>query len=160
MTTDNRYCLDTSFFVNSWHKNYGINVFPTIWKELHKLIQSESVFSVREVFEELKVQHDELLKWVKTRKGMFREPTEQTTMNMRKLMKSYPQFAAQSGTKSGADPWVIAEAQAFDAIVVTDEKWSDKLSKTKPPKMPTVCEQMGVTYLSPLQFLSDIGIKL
>lgn len=56
-----RYCLDTSVFINSWQEHYRIDVFPGVWTALDGLIRSGRLISCLEVFAELEKQRDELL---------------------------------------------------------------------------------------------------
>jgi hypothetical protein len=48
-----RFCLDTSFLINGWHKRYRIDVFPSLWLALGVLMDDGSVFSCDDVYREL-----------------------------------------------------------------------------------------------------------
>ena len=146
--------------INGWRKRYPITVFPSLWETLAVLMDEGVVFSCDEVYGELKRQKDELLEWAKGRRGAFERPTEEVLSQLATVMSRFPNFAAQGGSGNHADPFVIAHAQVADAVVVTDEEWAERQRPTKPPKIPNVCEELGIPWMSPAEFLAAIGITL
>jgi hypothetical protein len=155
-----RFCLDTSFLINGWHKRYRIDVFPSLWDTLSVLMQAGTVFSCHDVYLELQHQDDELLVWAKERAAAFEKPTEEVLAELARIMGRFSNFAAQGGAKNRADPFVIAHARVDGAIVVTDEQWADRQKATKPPKVPNACDALGVSWMRPIDFLGAIDIKL
>jgi PIN domain nuclease of toxin-antitoxin system len=154
-----KFCLDTSIFINGWWKHYPIDVFPSYWQALDKLMEEGIVFSCFEVYEELKRQDDALLKWAKKHRKFFEDPTEDTFLQLQELMKEYPNFAAASGTLNAADPWVISHAMPTRAIVVTYEDRATKRKETKPPKIPDVCDDLGMRSMKVPEFLKEMKIS-
>jgi hypothetical protein len=154
-----RYCLDTSVFINSWQAHYRIDVFPGVWAALDGLIREGRLVSCQEVFTELQKQRDALLDWGKARKQIFEPPTAETTLQMSKIMERFPNFAAIGGSTNAADPWLIAHARITDTTVVTFEQ-DQQTKPTKPPKIPNVCNDLGIRWLPPIDFLAETGIKL
>jgi len=55
--------------------------------------------------------------------------------------------------RNGADPFVIATAQVMGLTVVTEEKGGTDAK----PKMPSVCQVLGVPCIDVLSFLRDQG---
>jgi len=153
-----RFCLDTSFLINGWHKHYRIDVFPSLWDALGVLLEEGTVFSCDDVFGELKDKEDDLLEWAKTRRNAFEKPTEEVLANLSKIMTQFSNFAAQGGAKNRADPIVIAHALFDDAVLVTDEQPSEKQKPTKPPKIPNVCSKLGIPWMTPIDFLAAINL--
>ena len=158
---DKPFCLDTSFLINGWHKRYRRDVFPTLWEKIDELIEDGNVFSCWEVYEDLMKQKDPLFGWAKQRKDIFRKPDEGVIGNVKHIMASYQNFAAASGRPNNAsNPWVIAEAMARDAVVVTDEVPAPNQKASKPPKIPDVCDAIGIDWASPIDFLAKAEIRL
>jgi predicted nucleic acid-binding protein len=153
-----RYCLDTSVLINSWGEHYRKDVFPGVWETLEEMIASGQVISCIEVFTELERQRDELLDWAKARKQMFETPTQPVIQRLAELMQAYPNFAAAGGTANAADPWLIAHATVTETVVVTFEEWK-QTKATKPPKIPNVCDDVGVPWLSPIDFFAETGFN-
>lgn len=155
-----RYCIDTSLFINGWRKHYQPDVFPAFWEALNGLMQDGVLFSCEAVYDEIQAQADELAAWVKQRKKYFEKPTEDILLGMRELLEYFPNLAAESGRTNAADPWVIVHARDEEgAIVVTDEIRQERVSPTKPPKIPNVCDDMGVKWMPPVEFLRTHGVK-
>jgi hypothetical protein len=156
---DQRYCLDSSFFINGWNKHWRIDVFPTLWSRLHEMIDGKIVFSCRAVHNEIKKQKDELTVWADNHLHVFEQPTSDLTMHMNEVMSQMRSLAAKGRSLNEADPWVIAHAHLGKAWVVTDEAYEHRRN-TKPPALPVACEFFEVQWLPPLDFLAKIGIKL
>jgi len=155
-----KFCLDTSVFINGWWKHYRIDVFPSFWETLERLMSDGTVVSCHEVYEELRRQDgDTLFKWAKRHRAIFEEPTEDTFLQLSELMDAYPNYAAISGTLNAADPWVIAHAKLGRSIVVTYEEKAAKRKPTKPPKMPDVCDDLGMRSLKVVDFLKEAKIS-
>lgn len=157
--TDQRYCLDTSFFINGWNKHWRIDVFPTLWTRLHEMIDGKRIFSCRAVHKEIKRQNDDLLAWVENRPYIFEQPNADLTTHMSEVMSQLQKMAAKGRSLNEADPWVIAHAHLGKAYVVTDEVHEIRGDK-KPPALPVACEFFGMKWLSPLDFLASVNIKL
>jgi len=119
------------------------------------------VFSCEEVYRELEDQQDELFEWAKKHKDVFKKPTEEVLELLTQVMSQFRNFAAQGGgSRNRADPFVIAHAQAAGAVVVTDEEWAERQKPTKPPKIPNACSELGVSWMTPAEFLAAIGVEL
>jgi uncharacterized protein DUF4411 len=159
VVVDQRYCLDTSFFINGWRKHWRIDVFPTLWKRLNEEIDGRQIFSCRAVQREIRHQRDDLCEWINNRPHMFEQPTGDHTLQMSEVMSKMQSFAAQGNSLNEADPCVIAHGILGRACVVTDETHEVR-RPTKPPALPVACEFFGINWLSPLDFLARIGIKL
>ena len=67
------------------------------------------------------------------------------------LMRKYPKLVDTSKGKSGADPFVIAQAMAANPmlIVVTQED----VGSAARPKIPYVCAQQGITCMRVLDVI-------
>ena len=147
------YLLDTSIFINGWRKHYHPEVFPAYWSALDALIENRKVLSCEAVYDELQQQRDELADWAKERKRIFRSPTEDTLLELQGVMREFPNFAAQGGSRNAADPYLIAHARISKAVVVTDEVKLPAVRLTKPPKIPNVCDALGIRWMPGVDFL-------
>ncbi|MCB0596496.1 MAG: DUF4411 family protein [Lewinellaceae bacterium] len=58
---------------------------------------------------------------------------------------------------SGADPWVIAQAKVEGAKVITMEKLVG--SESKKVKIPNICIEFDVEWLSTYQLLRALGAR-
>jgi hypothetical protein len=150
------YCLDTSLLINGWNKYYRIDLFPHIWEVIGELVGNGRARIPWEVAKEIKKQHDELTEWMIQHKDVIVRPRAEEIELMRTLMSQYPNIAAQGGSTNAADPWVIVLAQALGAVVVTDENPQSVAKETKPPKITFLCDQLGIPWMRPIDFLADV----
>lgn len=135
------YCFDTSSFINPWSKSYPIANFPTFWGKLDDMINAGDLIAPMEVFIEIEKQEDELYKWVKARKKLFKEIDNNVEDAMRdRVLSKFPNMINPQNTRESADPWVIAQAIVDGATVVSEEE----RSKKNKPKIPDVCKGLNV----------------
>ncbi len=152
-----KYCLDTSALIEPWRTRYPIDIFPTFWNTLDEWAEAEIVLAPDEVRIELKKIDDELLEWVNQRRYIFRPPEEDVQLVVSKIL-AHERYKRLVDTKKGrsiADPWVIAQAQVTGSIVVTEEQPAGGRS----PKIPDVCEWLGVKYTSVLGLIRAMKIR-
>ncbi len=138
------YCFDTSALIHAWIRAYPPKHFGSLWNQLDGLIAAGRMLSSIEVYNELKKKDDELASWAKDRKDeLFREIDGPVQDAVVVLMHAYPRLVDTSKGKSGADPFVIAQAMGANPmlIVVTQEDGGSELR----PKIPYVCAQQGIT---------------
>ncbi len=141
------YSIDTSALVHGWRRAYPPKRFGAVWSKLDELIEQGRLVASIEVLNELKKKDDELFSWVKDRKGaMFREIDDNIQVVVVYLMRKYPKLVDTAKGKSGADPFVIAQALVGDPFhtVITGELGGS----TKSPKIPFVCHEEHVTYFN------------
>jgi hypothetical protein len=146
--TTNYYIIDTSSLVKL-NRNNPLDVFPSIWKNLEKLVLNNQLIAPKEVLNEIIQNDDQLTKWAKNQKGMFIEPTEKQIGFVKDILKEYPSIL-DIDRKNDADPWVIALALemmtdpqkklfSIKRIVVTEEKLrGNKI------KIPFICENKSI----------------
>lgn len=58
------------------------------------------------------------------------------------------------GGRNGADPFVIGLAISRSGTVVTEEKLKGNLDK---PRIPDVCDALGVPWLNLMNFVAEQG---
>lgn len=65
-----------------------------------------------------------------------------------KITHDFPSMSKATGTKTPADPYVVALAQMEEYTVVADES-----KRRKNRKIPGVCEQLGIDCLTLKEFI-------
>lgn len=156
------YLLDTGFFINGWRKWYRRDVFPGLWARVEESLLEREAYSIRAVYQELQYQDDDLASWAKARQGAFVPETEELGHQMSLVMKAIPNFVAAGGAPNMADPFIVAQAKLDGAIVVTAEMpaTARQIKPTKPPKLPSACDELGVKWMSCWDFLAAIKLRL
>lgn len=163
------YILDTNIFIHI--KNCG---FPFdadhmyFWNFLLGQAQ-QNYFKLPEmVVSELESGTDALGIWIGQHKSGFKLPTSAVLSNdsLSSVVAVYNSIRGVPLTEAEleclkADPYVIAHAITEGAIVVTAEKRFGIQPNTtaKNIKIPNICEQMNLPYMSELRFMWELSQK-
>jgi hypothetical protein len=148
----NLFCIDTSALLHGWKRDYPPDVFGSVWENMDRLVDSGTLIAPEEVLLELTRGGDEIHDWAKARKRMFLPADEQVQAEVRRIVNKWRPFMPKH-SRDGiwADPYVIALAHVKGAIVVTGEKPVGPGAKK--PKIPNICEEIGVDYTDMLGLL-------
>lgn len=122
---------------------------PSLWLRLDEIIKSGELIASEEVFHDLEQKEDDLHAWVKKRKNMLVDITDEIQEKVTIIMEEFPKFVDERTRKSFADPFVIATAMVTDTIVVTGES-GGTASK---PKIPFVCDHYEVSWISTIELI-------
>lgn len=148
------YSFDTSSFLNGRRDLLPPSTFPTLWNNIEALIDSEAVQSIDLVRDELTARDDDVASWAKAQEGLFVPLTTDVQAAAREVLVQHDRIIGVGNGRSGADPFVIALAMTHNGVVVTEE-----IPKRNPrsPKIPDVCEAMGIPCLTLLRFIQQEG---
>ena len=149
------YCCDTSSLIHAWRRAYPPKSFKSFWSRLGDLMDDGRLVSSIEVYGELEKKDDDVFVWAKTHKAMFLEIDEDIQGAMLFVMAKYPRLVDTVKGKSGADPFVIAQALcANPQLVVVHQEGGGSL---KSPKIPFVCDQESVRNIDLLTLIDEEG---
>jgi len=148
------YSFDTSSLLNGQRDLFPPETFPTLWERIADMIESGSIRCVDVVRDELSVRDDSVHAWVKSQPGLFVPLTPQIQQATRIVLSRHPRLVGIGNGRSGADPFVIGLALANRGTVVTEERASGNLTK---PKIPDVCDALGVRRMNLLRFIQEQG---
>lgn len=166
MSTDlERYCFDTNCFIEPWNKFYSYKSHQSYWDDfILPNILSGNIFTLEEVFLEIKKKDDDLLAWFKRNKLDIGEVLVETSVDLtsrvRELLTIYPKLSDNTRGRSIADPFLIEHAKKSGSSVVTLEGFSKKgLDR---PKIPDVCKAENVPCITLYQYVDtmDVSFKL
>ena len=153
-----QYLLDTNTFIQAKNSYYAFDIAPSFWTQLLEKLKQGQLAVIDAVSDEIKQGNDELKEWfgeqitaqadqIKILKAKedatvlatYREIAQRVTMNQVYKDSEKARFFR------GADPWLIASAKSWGAVVVTCETLSG-VGTTK-VKIPDICQQTGVTFV-------------
>lgn len=168
------YCLDTSVFTEAHRRYYDFDIAPGFWVAIENNIVNGKIVSPMMVKKEIDKgkDKDQLVTWAKDMTGsLFIEADTQVEENMHIVAdfieNKYENASEKEQFLRYADPWVIAQAMAYDLIVVTAEIKNpnepiDKITqKIKGQiKIPNVCEKVKIQWIDTFQLLRRLNIKL
>lgn len=145
------YCIDTSSLIESWHRRYPPDSFPSFWNRLSDVIDSELVVAQELVIHEISSQDDELHNWVKQRVKLLIAFDEEVQQIASEILQDYPRIVGRH-QKFGADPFVIALAIQRSLTVITEEEGGTQ----RKPKIPFICSNMKVRCINTLDFIREM----
>ena len=104
---------------------------------------------------ELERQDDELLAWARGHRDLFTEPDEAVQAAVTDLVDNYHDPERPEKGIDGADPFVIAYAQTHNPTrtVISGEK----PGSADNPKIPYVCQELGLEHRNFLGLIQDQG---
>ena len=151
-----RFCLDTDVLIDASNL-YPKDVLTRFWQTLEERGAEGRVFSPKEVLEELlRVEdEDEAAQWARQHKAFFRPPEESVQQAVKEVLKRFPHLVPVDASTPFADPWVVGEAMAGNAAVVTKERFT---LPPKRPRIPNVCQEMGVCCIRLLDVLRFMNL--
>jgi len=144
-----KYAIDTCS-LTELRRTYPKDVFPGVWDKVGELAETGTLISIENVYEELKVQDDEVLEWADEHSEIFKPLDEQIQIETREILEEHPNLIDLKRRKSGADPFLIATAMVFSCSVVTEEKPSGGPNRSK---IPDVCRANGIGCIRLLEML-------
>lgn len=156
------YYLDANTLIQAKNGPYAMDVHETFWKFIDEKIEARVIASSVMVYKEWTDGNDDLAQWAKDRKdsGFFLEPTEQAQTIFGEIADYVTNNYGSPHVErflAGADPWIIAQAKADGAAVVTHEVRVNQESRKV--KIPNICEQFQVEWMNLYRMLHDLGAK-
>ena len=149
------YLLDANVFIAAKNLHYGIDFCPAFWDWLVAGNESERVFSVEKVGDEVQAVGDELSDWAAERgDGFFLRPEVSVFPAMAEVSawangQAYVP-AAVSTFMQVADYYLVAQAHAVGHTVVTHEVPSASPRKIK---IPDACIGLRIKFMTPYEML-------
>ncbi|MTG89880.1 DUF4411 family protein [Cellulosimicrobium sp. BIT-GX5] len=148
------YSFDTSTLLNGQRDLLPPTTFPAVWERIEQMIGAGRIRAIDLVREELAAREDEVHAWSRAQPDLFVELTHEVQLAVRSVLAQHQRLIGIGSGRSGADPFVIALALVHDGVVVTEENPSRNLAR---PKIPDVCQAMGVRQLNLLGFIQEQG---
>jgi hypothetical protein len=161
MDADTVSIIDTSSLINLYNWR-SITNHPTVWQHLDSLIRRNQLLSPEEVYDEISQGKDPLARWATRQKKagqLFKKTKHQHVAIIKEIVRRFPDFIEANRPTPQADPFVVALAlhersHLFSrSVVITDEKYAP----TGRPRIPRVCEEYKLPYMSIHQLFVSEG---
>jgi len=135
-----RFVVDTCSFIEM--DFFNKKIFKSLWENIYAMCDDGTLFSVREVFEELGKGDDNIQEEWGQKDYVFRElfDEEQEALGYLERFEAFQRHGANSSTGLWADPHLIAYTITKNAIVITEEN----LNNNPERKIPFVCNELGI----------------
>ena len=140
------YSVDTSALFDGLERYYPEASFPALWGKVDGLIASGRFLISEEVWGEARARDAAAKTWCDghNRISMVVPTDVVITTKVQAILSSFPRLVANMKGRNRADAFVIAVAQVKDAVVVTGEGADGNQNR---PKIPYICQELGVTCL-------------
>lgn len=140
-----KYSIDTSAIMDGRSRYLPPDIFPALWDRIERTIRDGHLRATEEVRGELERWDESALVWVDGCADFFVDHTEAMIERVRAILASHPALVSESKRRSLCDQWVIAVAQINGCAVVTGEA---RTTRPSHPKIPDVCEVLGITCMN------------
>jgi len=148
------FCVDTSGWLDGWHRYYPRDVFPSLWQNLEDSVSGCDIIASEEVYVEVQRKDDDLHEWMKQRKFMLIPANESIQRRVGDVLRTYPRLVDTLRGRSQADPFVIATAVETGSVVVTGES----VGTATRPRIPFVCQQLGIRCITFLDMIRELKL--
>ncbi|MCY3711645.1 MAG: DUF4411 family protein [Caldilineaceae bacterium] len=157
------FVLDTNVFIGAHNGYYGPDFCPAFWACILQFFHARRLISIDRVFTEIEKPVD-LIQWAQdTPNGFFASSGDQPVVTVYSTIMNWVQNNSQfkpeakSEFATVADGWLIAYAQAHNAVVVTHELF--RPNATNRVLIPNICRQFNVPYLNTFEMLRQLGVR-
>ena len=151
------YSVDTSALIDGLERYYPVDAFPGLWDKVDDLIREGRFVLSDEVWEEATAKDAAVKEWCYGRRDKLVIPTDAAVAKeVQRVLTSHERLVMNLKNRNRADPFVIAVASLRGATVVTGEG-SDGTEKR--PKIPYVCQQLGIDCIRFLDLIKLEGWK-
>ena len=148
------FCVDTSGWLDGWHRYYPRDVFPSLWQNVEERVNGSDIIASEEVYVEVQKKDDDLHEWMKQRKFMLIPANESVQGCVAQVLRTYPRLVDTLKGRSQADPFVIATAVETGSVVVTGES----VGTATRPRIPFVCQQLGIRCITFLDMIRELKL--
>jgi hypothetical protein len=148
------YSFDTSSLLNGRRDLLPPGTFVTLWSIIESMIANGDIRCVDEVRTELARRDDAIHDWAKSQPDLFVPLTADIQRAAREVLAAHPRLVGVGGGRNSADPFVIALARSRAGVVVTEETLSGNINR---PRIPDVCNALGVPWLNLVRFVQQQG---
>jgi len=147
-----RYSIDTSALIDAYCIYYPPDVFPAVWTFMEDLVARGALLAPEAVRDELELKDDKLLRWARGNSSIFADTSGALQHEAEGILKSYPSLQKLHSTRPDADPFVIALAVVESCSVVASER-----RNPQNPRIPDVCDALGIRYLRFVEMFREEG---
>jgi hypothetical protein len=144
------YSGDTSALIDWLERYYPAESFPAMVEKVDALISEGRLLISEEVLDEAQQKDAAVKDWCETRKDALIVPTDSAVaLEVRSILETHGRLVMNLKNRNRADPFVIAVARLRRAVVVTGEIGGNESR----PKIPYVCQQLGIECISFLDLI-------
>lgn len=153
------YLLDANTLINAHRTWYALNRVPEFWRWILHHAKAGTVKMPAEIYAEVEGGTDELAAWMKDadHKKALRLTEDTDLAKVQTVLAHYDvQLTEADLIKIGQDPFLIAAALGHVGRCVVTAEVSSPGKQGANRKVPNVCDDCGVTWQSPIDFINEL----
>ncbi|MXW41852.1 MAG: DUF4411 family protein [Acidimicrobiia bacterium] len=117
------YVVDSSSLIRAWVEAYPIDLFPTLWDQIKGMVADRRLFIPEEVVKEVRIKDDGLRDWIAVNGQNGVVPSDSAIFQeVQAIVNKYSGMVTPGVNRGQADPFVVATARLWKAVVVSEEK--------------------------------------
>lgn len=153
------YLLDANTLITAHRTWYALNRVPEFWRWILHHAEAGAVKMSSEIYAEVEGGTDELAAWMKDadHKKALRLTEAADLAKVQNVLAKYGDPLSEADLiKIGQDPFLIAAAigHADRRVVTAEVSRPGKQGANR--KVPNVCDDCGVTWQSPVDFINEL----
>ncbi len=153
----NKYCFDSSVFINSWRVYYSPESFSPLWEKISELIKEDRIFVPKEVEKEIINGKDDLAEWFKIQNKCVKPYTEEQLLIVQRIVNKYPKVSQYHKVRPfHADPFIVALAKVENLTVVSFE---GNNGSNDNPSIPLLCREQSIKCITMSGFFKEESIN-
>lgn len=154
------YLLDANTLITAHRTWYAMNRVPEFWRWLLFHADAGSVKIPAEIYAEVESGNDDLAAWIKAadHKTVLRLNEDADLAKVQSVLSLYGDPLTEADLiKIGQDPFLIAAAVGYPQRCVVTGEVSSPAKQGSNRKVPNVCDDSGVAWLSPIAFINVLN---
>lgn len=161
-----KFILDTNILISAYRIKYPMDIMPSFWDNLLTEAEKGTFLLIDWVVEEINKGEDELKDWLNDnidKIQVLNSNNEEVINSYRDIIQHVvdnPQYKerAKEDFSEVADSWIIAHALAHGYTIVTEEVYDRNIKKKIP--IPNICRDFNISYITTIDFLRFLNIKI
>lgn len=142
------YIVDSNVLIG-FYESIPMQVYETQWNMLKHYIEEGRIVICEAVFNEVK-KAEELKTWLNNFKEAVKDCySPKVIVEAKTIINDYPKLIDINNPSDQADPYLIALAKINNYCVLTNEKYVEGGKKTR---IPYICKQLSIEYMSTKEF--------
>lgn len=160
------YLVDSNFFIQAHRFTYPLDIATGFWNKVKMLADSEIIFSIDKVRNEIYDKNDELENWCKANlpESFFKDSSQKmqeysriTTWAFSKANHYLPNALSEFLKADEADAFIVAYALSDkDNYTIVTQEISQPNRKNR-IKIPEPCNEFGVKFLNTIGLFRKLG---
>ena len=154
------YLLDANVLITAQRDYYPIDRVPQFWDWIAHHAKDGKIKIPHPIWDEITPHDLDLETWMKDHKEILILDPDDSDSLISEILNAYaPDLTEEEIEKIGQDPFLIAAAKHYGATVVSKEG-SKQSAKRANRKIPDICTDLGVKWITDYRLIRDLDFRI